>query len=91
MGHELKLRGVSDGTFLAGVLVNEYCANDNVVSSIHGDYLATCDIITTNSFVAVSYCDILQVKIPASPPVSLPVSLIVGGYVDNLTGSTEDD
>lgn len=53
MGHELKLRGVSDGTFLAGVLVNEYCANDNVVSSIHGDYLATCDIITTNSFVAV--------------------------------------
>ena len=62
MGHELKLRGVSDGTFLAGVLANEKkknCnTNDNdidVVESIHEDYLtAGCDIITTNSFVAVS-------------------------------------
>ena len=59
MGHELKLRGVSDGTFLAGVLANEKkdCNNDNidVVESIHEDYLvAGCDIITTNSFVAVS-------------------------------------
>ena len=63
MGHELKLRGVSDGTFVAGVLANEKknCnTNDNdnyvdVVESIHEDYLiAGCDIITTNSFVAVS-------------------------------------
>ena len=61
MGHELKLRGVSDGTFLAGVLANEKkdCnTNDNyvdMVESIHEDYLtAGCDIITTNSFVAVS-------------------------------------
>ena len=60
MGHELKLRGVSDGTFLAGVLANEKknCNNDNdvdVVESIHEDYLIPgCDIITTNSFVAVS-------------------------------------
>lgn len=59
MGHELKLRGVSDGTFLAGVLANEKknCNNDyvDVVESIHEDYLvAGCDIITTNSFVAVS-------------------------------------
>ena len=62
MGHELKLRGVSDGTFLAGVLANEKknCnTNDNdnvdVVESIQEDYLtAGCDIITTNSFVAVS-------------------------------------
>ncbi|KAL7531046.1 hypothetical protein ACHAXR_007687 [Thalassiosira sp. AJA248-18] len=56
MGHELKLRGVSDGTFVAGLLANENekCAADNVVESIHMDYLAAgCDVITTNSFVAV--------------------------------------
>ena len=60
IGHELKHRGVvsSDGTFVAGVLQNEI--NDsltnkkpNVVESIHMDYLAHCDVITTNSFVAV--------------------------------------
>ena len=60
IGHELKRRGVvsSDGTFVAGVLQNEI--NDsltnkkpNVVESIHMDYLAHCDVITTNSFVAV--------------------------------------
>lgn len=59
IGHELKRRGVvsSDGTFVAGVLQNEI--NDtltnktNVVESIHTDYLAHCDVITTNSFVAV--------------------------------------
>ena len=59
MGHELKLRGISDGTFLAGVLANERCDADdddaNVVESIHRDYLAAgCDVITTNNFVAVS-------------------------------------
>jgi len=56
MGHELKLRGISDGTFLAGVLANENFACDNdVVESIHRDYLASgCDVITTNSFIAVS-------------------------------------
>ena len=64
MGHELKLRGISDGTFLSGVLANENncAANSNsddasVVESIHLDYLAAgCDVITTNSFVAVSHC-----------------------------------
>lgn len=58
MGHELKLRGVSDGSFLAGVMANENNCdtnNNNVVESIHKDYLAVgCDVITTNSFVAVS-------------------------------------
>ena len=52
MGHELKLRGVSDGTFVAGLLANEN--NCSIVESIHEDYLdAGCDVITTNSFVAV--------------------------------------
>jgi len=51
-GHELKLRGISDGTFVAGVLANEDQAS--TVEAIHYDYLsAGCDIITTNSFVAV--------------------------------------
>ena len=56
MGHELKLRGISDGTFLAGALANENSsANKDIVESIHFDYLeAGCDVITTNSFVAVS-------------------------------------
>ena len=55
MGHELKFRGVSDGTFVAGLRANEDCCNTNVVESIHVDYLAAgCDVITTNSFVAVS-------------------------------------
>ena len=54
MGHELKLRGVSDGTFVAGLLANEN-NNCSIVESIHEDYLdAGCDVITTNSFVAVS-------------------------------------
>jgi S-methylmethionine-dependent homocysteine/selenocysteine methylase len=55
IGHELKLRGVSDGTFVAGVLANENCSTHNVVEAIHRDYLAAgCVVITTNSFVAVS-------------------------------------
>ena len=55
MGHELKLRGVSDGTFVAGLRANENDVDTNVVESIHMDYLAAgCDVITTNSFVAVS-------------------------------------
>lgn len=55
VGHELKLRGVSDGTFVAGVLANENCSSDNVVEAIHRDYLAAgCVVITTNSFVSVS-------------------------------------
>jgi S-methylmethionine-dependent homocysteine/selenocysteine methylase len=55
IGHELKLRGVSDGTFVAGVLANENCSTDSVVEAIHRDYLtAGCVVITTNSFVAVS-------------------------------------
>ena len=59
IGHELKRRGVvsSDGTFVAGVLQNEISDSltnkINVVESIHADYLAHCDVITTNSFVAV--------------------------------------
>lgn len=59
IGHELKRRGVvsSDGTFVAGVLQNEISDSltnkINVVESIHTDYLAHCDVITTNSFVAV--------------------------------------
>lgn len=65
MGHELKLRGISDGTFLSGVLANENSLaasasnsdDASVVESIHTDYLAAgCDVITTNSFVAVSCC-----------------------------------
>ena len=55
IGHELKLRGVSDGTFVAGVLANEDCSANNVVEAIHRDYLAAgCVVITTNSFVSVS-------------------------------------
>jgi len=56
MGHELKLRGISDGTFLAGVLANQSSSTDStIVEYIHFDYLnAGCDVITTNSFVAVS-------------------------------------
>ena len=60
MGHELKLRGISDGTFLSGVLANEKCSpagnsQHSVVESIHTDYLTSgCDVVTTNSFVAVS-------------------------------------
>ena len=56
IGHELKLRGVcSDGTFVAGLRANENKDINNVVESIHVDYLAAgCDVITTNSFVAVS-------------------------------------
>lgn len=58
MGHELKMRGVSDGTFLAGILANESSSsNHDVVEQIHTDYLeAGCHVITTNSFVAVSVC-----------------------------------
>ena len=60
MGHELKLRGVSeDGTFLAAMLANEKTStnnDNNIVESIHIEYLdAGCDVITTNSFVTVSY------------------------------------
>jgi methionine synthase I (cobalamin-dependent) len=56
MGHELKRRGLSDGTFLAGALANENSsATKDIVESVHVDYLeAGCDVITTNSFVAVS-------------------------------------
>jgi S-methylmethionine-dependent homocysteine/selenocysteine methylase len=56
MGHELKNRGISDGSFLAGVLANEDTIGGGaaVVESIHFDFLeAGCDVITTNSFVAV--------------------------------------
>lgn len=56
MGHELKSRGISDGSFLAGVLANEDTSGGGaaVVESIHYDFLnAGCDVITTNSFVAV--------------------------------------
>jgi len=54
MGHELKLRGISDGTFVAGVLANENLLQASTVEAIHYDYLAAgCDVITTNSFVAV--------------------------------------
>ncbi|KAL3794762.1 hypothetical protein HJC23_012772 [Cyclotella cryptica] len=56
MGHELKNRGVSDGSFLAGVLANADTNGDGarVVESVHCDFLsAGCDVITTNSFVAV--------------------------------------
>ncbi|KAL7552390.1 hypothetical protein ACHAWF_017350 [Thalassiosira exigua] len=56
MGHELKRRGISDGSFLAGVLANEDETpdGDNPVEAVHGDYLAAgCDVVTTNGFVAV--------------------------------------
>eukprot|EP00956_Cyclotella_meneghiniana_P023757 scaffold46837_cov63-Cyclotella_meneghiniana.AAC.3 len=55
MGHELKNRGLSDGTFLAGLMANEATGGDAaVVESIHYDFLAAgCDVVTTNSFVAV--------------------------------------
>ena len=56
MGHEIKSRGISDGSFLAGVLANEdiSCGGASVVESIHYDFLlAGCDVLTTNSFVAV--------------------------------------
>jgi S-methylmethionine-dependent homocysteine/selenocysteine methylase len=57
MGHELKRRGISDGTFVAGALANEKYSTSDIVETIHQDYLAAhCDVITTNSFVAVSYC-----------------------------------
>jgi S-methylmethionine-dependent homocysteine/selenocysteine methylase len=56
MGHELKRRGISDdGTFVAGALANEKYSTSDIVETIHMDYLAAgCDVITTNSFVAVS-------------------------------------
>lgn len=51
-GHELKLRGISDGSFLAGLLANE--RQPNVVKSVHRDFgRSGCRILTTNSFVAV--------------------------------------
>ena len=54
MGHELKLRGISDETFVTGVLANENLLQASTVEAIHYDYLAAgCDVITTNSFVAV--------------------------------------
>lgn len=55
MGHELKLRGIDDGSgFVSGVLANENLLQASTVESIHNDYLAAgCDVITTNSFVAV--------------------------------------
>eukprot|EP00986_Skeletonema_menzelii_P010089 scaffold4772_cov145-Skeletonema_menzelii.AAC.7 len=54
MGHELKSRGISDGSFVAGVLANENLLQASTVEAIHYDYLAAgCDVITTNSFVAV--------------------------------------
>ena len=54
MGHELKNRGLSsDGSFLAGALANEG-RHAEIVESIHCDFLAAgCEVITTNSFVAV--------------------------------------
>ena len=52
MGHELKLQGISDGTFLSGLLANE--DNKAAVESVHQRYIAAgCRTITTNSFVAV--------------------------------------
>ena len=83
MGHELKLRGISDGTFLAGVLANDpddsiSCANSNsaIVEPIHFDYLiAGCDVITTNSFVAVRktisliYAMSLSLPLPLFPDI----------------------
>lgn len=52
MGHELKQRGISDGTFVAGALANE--SQPGVVEAIHHDFFAAgCDVVTTNSFVAV--------------------------------------
>ncbi|KAL7451594.1 hypothetical protein ACHAWC_003421 [Mediolabrus comicus] len=54
MGHELKLRGIDDGSFVSGLLANENLLQASTVESIHYDYLAAgCDVITTNSFVAV--------------------------------------
>ena len=52
MGHELKLQGISDGTFLSGLLANEN--NVEAVESVHQRYIeAGCQTITTNSFVAI--------------------------------------
>ncbi len=69
MGHELKLRGISDGTFLAGVLANQSSSTDStIVEYIHLDYLNTgCDVITTNSFVAVSATQGVTPYYDASP------------------------
>lgn len=51
-GHELKQPGVTDGSFLAGLLANEQ--QPDIVQSVHCDFNETgCRIITTNSFVAV--------------------------------------
>jgi len=52
-GHELKQRGISsDGSFFAGVLANE--RNQAMVEGVHCDFLNNgCDVVTTNSFVAV--------------------------------------
>lgn len=53
-GHELKRRGISDGTFLSGLLANEKEKSMSIVERVHEDFLeAGCDVITTNSFVAV--------------------------------------
>jgi S-methylmethionine-dependent homocysteine/selenocysteine methylase len=87
MGHELKLRGISDGTFLAGVLANQSSSNNSdIVESIHLDYLnAGCDVITTNSFVAVS------VTQGVTPYVASPFSLFVPDNSQCIPGSTKDD
>lgn len=51
-GHELKERGVNDGSFLAGLLANE--KQSDIVESMHRDfYKSGCQVVTTNSFVAV--------------------------------------
>ena len=51
MGHELKLRGLADGTFMPGLVANIDHPAD--VTAVHAEYVAVgADVITTNSFVA---------------------------------------
>lgn len=54
IGHELKQRGIvaDDGSFLAGMVANE--KQPDVVKDVHGAFCRSgCQVLTTNSFVAV--------------------------------------
>ena len=59
MGHELKLRGiVTDGSFLARIVAN--ISQPEAVERVHADFLRSgCDVVTTNSFVAVAVTTII--------------------------------
>lgn len=90
MGHELKLRGISDGSFVAGVLANENLLQASTVEAIHYDYLAAgCDVITTNSFVAVPR-RMRQCGLAADEPSAFHrATLLIRSAVDRARAATQ--